>query len=137
MNLSYFSSIPSALFDNTGLPREANKAALADALWNFGKFTNPVQLDDIASENVHVLDGGSLLQKIPWEKGSTIENVCKQYYSYICKRYVNPTVVFDGYMDHSIKDVAHLRRMKGEVGTKVVFGYNTPLKMKKRYVSEK
>lgn len=60
-------NIPSSLFDKNGFPRESQKSLLADVLWE-----NTVNDDNLpeAQKNTHyVLDGGSLLHRIPWQKG--------------------------------------------------------------------
>ena len=56
------------MFDTSLLPREANKAELANALWE--------KIDNNTSPNRdvnHVIDGGALLQQIPWTHGETFE----------------------------------------------------------------
>ncbi|KAH3837878.1 hypothetical protein DPMN_111280 [Dreissena polymorpha] len=59
-------SIPSSLFDNNGMPREVQKSSLADALWKQCKFeaSLPVKIDPL---HVIVIDGGSLIHRIPWK----------------------------------------------------------------------
>ena len=60
------------LFDSGGLLREAHKSSLADAIWGLGDCG--VEKTD---ESVHyVLDGGSLLQRIPWTKGDLFSTTC-------------------------------------------------------------
>ena len=60
------STNPSSLFDDTGMPRTARKSHLVDAMRKRG---NCGQELPIASGPVsYVIDGGSLLQKIPWPK---------------------------------------------------------------------
>ena len=63
---------PAALFDDTSLPWEANKPALANALWKLVKNENEVSADPIH----YVLDGGSLLHRLPWTRGETFLCVC-------------------------------------------------------------
>ena len=64
------SGVPSSLFDNTGLMREPQKSALAQAIWSHGDCSLDEDYQPEQTIN-HVIDGGSLLQRIPWEKGST------------------------------------------------------------------
>ena len=45
----------------------------------------------------HVLDGGTLLQRIPWKKGDTSEDIASMYIKYVSKNFLNPMAVFDGY----------------------------------------
>ncbi|XP_053373150.1 uncharacterized protein LOC123533634 [Mercenaria mercenaria] len=121
--------VPSGLFDNTGLPREPQKSNLAESIWKFGDCEKNT---DEACEFHYVIDGGSLLQKIPWQKNSSFGAIFAQYSDYLLQKYTNPTVVFDGYSSGpNTKDVTHLRRTKGVVGTRVKFSKDTPFKSNK------
>ncbi|MCG8047094.1 MAG: hypothetical protein N0E48_15920, partial [Candidatus Thiodiazotropha endolucinida] len=87
-------SVPSSLFDTAGFIREPDKPALADAIWNLGDCS----LSETLTESVqHVLDGGSLLQRIPWTKGATFSTICSSYVKHVTGKYQNAVVVFDGY----------------------------------------
>ena len=44
-----------------------------------------------------MLDGGALLQRIPWEKGAIFKEICTTYTEYVTRKYGNAIVVFDGY----------------------------------------
>ena len=59
----------------------------------------------------HVLDGESLLQRLPWKRGSKFFSIYDSYVSYVIKKYDKAVVDFDGY-EHgpALKDVAHQRR---------------------------
>ena len=60
-------SPPPALFESSGLPLQANKAALADTIWKSLKSDQT-----LPGENVqYILDGGALLHRFPWPRGST------------------------------------------------------------------
>ena len=61
--------------------------------------------------NKHVLDGGSLLHKIPWNVRHTFVQIRQAYVTYIKKQCGNsPAIVFDeGYDAASTKDTAHVR----------------------------
>ncbi len=119
---------PAALFDHSSLPWEANKPALADALWKQVKNENEVLLDPVH----YVLDGGSLLHRLPWTRGETFECVCKKYVSYVTKKYGKATVVFDGYDNGpDIKDVTHKRRNHG-TGPTVSLNLQTVVTLKKK-----
>ncbi len=62
-------SYPSALFDSSLLLREADKPALAGAIWKACECEAP---PDISEDGIqYVLDGEALLQRIPWSRGST------------------------------------------------------------------
>ena len=100
-------SHPPALFESSSLPLQANKAVLADVLW---KSMNKEQQEP--SGNVqYVLDGGALLHRLPWPRGSTYDNVCQMYVKYVTQKYGSATIVFDGYNDEpTTKDATQLRR---------------------------
>lgn len=122
-------SYPPALFDSSLLLREANKPALADAIW---KHTGPdVSADNIVDGCQYILDGGALLQRIPWSIGSTYTYIFHQYTQYVVKKYGNAVVVFDGYLCNNTKDMTHQRRSKGRIGATVTFTADMTLTMKK------
>jgi hypothetical protein len=74
------STNPSSLFDNSGLPRAAQKSQLADAIWKLGYCGSD---QDVEEDRLsYVVDGGSLIQKIPWPKNSTFRIICEHYYHY-------------------------------------------------------
>ena len=126
------SSIPSSLFDNSGLPRAAQKGTLADALWKQCKFDACLQVKNDPSHEI-IIDGGCLIHPLPWKTGQTFNDICLSYYHYLKQKYQNHiTVVFDGYTHGpDTKDVTHFRRTKGKIGTHVKFSFDTPLRMKK------
>jgi hypothetical protein len=63
-----------------------------------------------SSDVQYVIDSGSLLQKIPWQKGSSFGAICTIYSEFLQQRYTNPVVVFDGCLnDQSTKDITHIR----------------------------
>ena len=78
---------PTALFESPGIPRLANKAALADSLWN--NFQFPAQRS--TSNPLYVLDGGALLHRVSFQE------ICDDYKRYVCSKYGECIVVFDGY----------------------------------------
>ena len=66
-----------------------------------------------------VLDDGSLLQRIPWRKGTTFSTICNHYVNYVIGKYYDAVVVFYGYRSGpTTKDTAHLRHTKGITGAK-------------------
>ena len=123
-------SVPPSNFDNNGLPREATKASLADALWNDSHC-----MADVSEEKQqyrYVLDGGSLIQRIPWVVGTSFINICQVYIDYVKHNFADATVVFDGYPEGpSTKDVTHMRRNKGQRSTDIIFTESMPCKVKK------
>lgn len=58
---------PAALFDHSSLPWEANKPALADALWKLVKN----EIESLPDPVHYVVDGGSLLHRVSWKQGET------------------------------------------------------------------
>lgn len=121
------SSHPSSLFDNSGMPREAHKSTLADAIWTSGE----CGIDALPVDTKYVLDGGSLLHKLPWTSKSTFGDISKMYSRYVASKFSNCMVVFDGYSNGpTTKDVAHIRRSKGLTGRDVFFNENTPFRSK-------
>ena len=45
----------------------------------------------------YVLEGGSLLQRLPWKKEATFKDICQAYIDYLRRTYGTPIIVFDGY----------------------------------------
>ena len=60
----------------------------------------------------HVLDGGSLLHRVPWQLGTRYGEIAESYADFALRHYGPATsVVFDGYKEgSSIKDSTHQRR---------------------------
>uniref|UniRef100_UPI00358ECD2A uncharacterized protein n=1 Tax=Myxine glutinosa TaxID=7769 RepID=UPI00358ECD2A len=122
-------SYPPALFDSSLLLREAKKPALADAIW--GLIGPHVPADNVVDGCQYVLDGGALLQRIPWSHGSTYKDICHQYTEYVTKKYGKAVVVFDGYESNNTKDMTHHRRSKGKIGATVTFTADMIVTMQK------
>lgn len=98
--------------------REANKPALANAM----KSAEILFRTHDPGDNYHVVDGGMLLQWIPWESGQTFEDICSTYVQFVQSRYTNCSVVFAGYDNGpTTKDSTRCRRTAGMVGTEVRF----------------
>ncbi|KAJ8389494.1 hypothetical protein AAFF_G00120320 [Aldrovandia affinis] len=114
-------SHPSALFDISLLLRQPQKPVLADAIW---ALHTPGHVQ-------YVLDGGALVQRIPWTRGSTYKDICKLYSEYVTRKYGEAVVVFDGYQGTSTKDMTHRRRAGGRVGATVTMDEYMPVTMNK------
>ena len=72
---------------------EAQKATFAESIW-----INLKQKYPSAPENPrYVLDGGALLYRIPWTRGSSFSTILQTYIDYVNKRYPGSVIVFDGY----------------------------------------
>lgn len=109
---------PPALFETRNVLYLANKPQLAKPIWDVATAV------DGPKDCVFVLDGGALLQRIPWDTGKTYNSVAQRYSDYIRNKY-SPflVVVFDGYSNTpSTKDSTHKRR-KGRPGRTVTFIY--------------
>ena len=122
-------SYPPALFDSSLLLHEADKPALADAIWKI--YESGVSADIPDDGIQYVLDGGALLQRIPWSRGSTYGDICHQYTEYVARNYKDAIVVFDGYENMNTKDMTHQRRSKGKAGATVTVAANMTTTMKK------
>ena len=112
--LSYeLCSSPQSLFDKNGFMRPVNKAVLAESLCALTDIDTAITLtcDD---QYTFVLDGGALLYKIAWNKGSTFYDIIKSYVDYINAQFRQNTgadviVVFDHYGElPSTKYQAHI-----------------------------
>ena len=57
-----------------------------------------------------VADGGALLHRVRWNKGTTFRVIAQAYFMYVSSRYNNCVAVFDGYGTISTKHHEHLRR---------------------------
>ncbi len=117
---------PPALFDASLLLWEPQKPVLANAIWDLVSSTTPAVLDDVQ----YVLDGGALIQRIPWTHGATYHDITV-YSDYVAKKYGSSIIVFNGYGESSTKDIMHLRRTKGQVGVNVAFTEEMQFTMKK------
>ena len=108
-------SVPTALFDNTGLIRKSQKSLLADAIWNLGDCSACGEAD--LTDCTYVLDGGSLVHHMPGKVGMSFADICKAYVRYVAGKYPTAVVVFDGYQTGpTTKDTTHIRRTHGVVG---------------------
>ena len=82
---------------------------------------------------IYVLDGGSLLQRLPWPKRAPFDAICYIYIDHVKTKYPKSIVVFDGYdCGPSTKDNTHLRRSKGKIGAEVHFKGSMLLQSKKK-----
>jgi 5'-3' exonuclease len=121
-------SFPSSMFESNGLLKQAAKATLGEAIWN----TGDCHAEELPTTNVvNVIDGGSLLHRIPWSKGQTFSQICSKYVDHVKKRFQNPIIVMDGYNGTSTKDITHIRRSKGIQTNTITFTENMPLRVKK------
>ena len=85
-------SYPPALIDSSLQLREAHKPDFADAIWDL--LGSDVRADIPNDGQQYVLDGGALVKRIPWSRGSTYRDICHQYTDYVTKKYGDAIVVF-------------------------------------------
>ena len=71
---------PSSLFDKRGLMNEAGKPSLMNAL---AEIAQPAEQLGVPSVDKYVIDGGWLLQQIPWRKGCKYEEICEDYVNFL------------------------------------------------------
>ena len=80
----------------------------------------------------YVLDGGELLQRLPWKRDMTYSAICDLYVDYVERKYKTAAVVFDGYqVGPSPKDTTRKRRTGRCTGTAVKFTEQLVLTLKK------
>lgn len=123
-------SYPTSLFDSKLFMRLADKADLQNALV---KKVPSCVVGDQPRDLAHVIDGGAMLQRIPWPKSSSYGSLCHLYTRFICSHFTNSLIVFDGYgSGPSTKDETHQRRRGREMGVDVDVTGDMLLKMKKK-----
>lgn len=111
---------PLALFDEAGM-RKTKKAVLYNILKP--TLNNNLQDFDI------VIDGGFLLHRVIWLRGSTISTICEAYVNYIYRHYNGKscTIVFDGYnsSNATTKTAEHRRRYRTKKSVDVKLNEDT------------
>ena len=76
-------SYPPTLFESSQLHLQANKAVFGDVLWKDIKAEEQLPTGEVQ----YVLDGGALLCRLPWPRGSTYDSLCQQYVRYVTQKY--------------------------------------------------
>ena len=123
---------PPALFDRTARLLEANKPVLGDALWKLVEKSQDHEKSFEGGDSHYVLDGGALVQRLPWTQGYSFERTLKMYVDYVTSKYGKATIVFDGYdSGPTTKDSTHQRRGQGK-GPTLVLTPQTLVTIKKR-----
>ena len=106
---SYFdyelTQFPTSIFSN-GFMRKPNKPSLTRA------FMIGMTSDSLPDHTVYVVDGGCLLYRLKWQIGVTLDEIMRQYVSYVQTKFTtNAVVVFDNYdAGPTTKDHEHKRR---------------------------
>ena len=108
------SPYPPALFEARNILRKADKPQLAKAIRDHAAdLSSEAVMNSIPKTDCYVLDGGSLLHRLPWKKGDSYNAIAESYAEFTVRCYGQVTVVFDGYGEGpSIKDSTHQRRGK-------------------------
>ena len=75
-------SFPPGMLELPQLPRGANKAALADAIWNEMQQGQP---ESVPPDCHYIIDGGLLLQSLPWQRGQRFDQLCDMYVCYVSR----------------------------------------------------
>ena len=123
-------SYPPSLFDTKVFMPLHDKADLQGGLV---KRAPVCVVEEQLSNVTYVLDGGSLLQRVPWSKCSSYASLCHLYIQYINRYFNNALVVFDVYTsDPTTKDETHQRRAGSEIGVDIDFTPDMLLRMKKK-----
>ncbi|KYN03290.1 hypothetical protein ALC62_05871 [Cyphomyrmex costatus] len=113
---------PLSLFDENGL-RKTQKSSFYD------NFTCMCQNPEITDNFMYVLDGGSLLHRVVWQRDILVKEIIQKYVQYV-RQYRNAVVVFDGYPDdtsNSLKTWERCRRRQGTVCREFHFDENTKI----------
>ena len=72
------------------------------------------------------------MNRIPWQRGTTYNDICRQYTNYVTRRYGHAIIVFDGYHGELYtKGGAHECHTGGRAGPTVDFTRDTAMKSKK------
>ena len=109
-------SFPPSIIEDVNIMRQANKSALADEvdrMYNHDKRCTPDELPPLVTR--FVLDGGSLILRLPWQKKTTFKHIINLYSHHIKKKYdKSVTIIFYGYPNNpTTKDQTHQRRKPG------------------------
>ena len=78
-------TVPGSLFEINGLLRRENKRFLVDTIWK--ALTANVLVPYPSQPSQYVIDGGSLLQRLPWKEGAQFYSILDSYGSFVDKKY--------------------------------------------------
>ena len=92
-----------SLFKNM-MMHKPDKPSLRKALVT-NEESNKVDLTLRQNNHSYVMNGGALLHRVYWIKGSNFKKIAKIYVQYIRKHYGKCYIVFDGYESASTKSV--------------------------------
>ena len=122
---------PPNLFDSSSFLRKAEKSQLTKAIVIYVKKQCELPASE---ENVdcYVLDGGSLLHRLSWNKNSTYDAISDHYVDFVNKNYPNAIAIVDGYESGpSTKHMTHHRRSGQVMSPAINFTGNMALSFSK------
>ena len=91
------SPYPPAIFETRNILRTADKPQLAQAIRDHAAdLSSETVMNSIHKTYCYVLDGGSLLHRLPWKKGDSYNAIAESYADFTVRHYGQATVVFDG-----------------------------------------
>ena len=93
------SSYPPALIETRNILQKADKPQLAQAIRDHAAdlSLSEAVVNSIPKTDCYVLDGDSLLHRLPWKKGDSYNAIAESYADFTVRHYGQATVVFDGY----------------------------------------
>jgi hypothetical protein len=93
---------------------KADKPQQAQVIREYTKdFSSAAVMDSIRATDCYVLDGGSLLHRLLWNKEYSYGTIIESYAEFTVRDYGQGSVVFDGYgTGDSIKDNTQQRKRK-------------------------
>ncbi|GBM59327.1 hypothetical protein AVEN_60668-1 [Araneus ventricosus] len=109
---------PLPLFDEAVM-RKGTKSSLYRAF-------KPCTRDFNAESGVYIIDGGYLLHRVIWKRGSTFSSICYNYVTYVCTKYKSTAlVIFYGYPENETvggtKCAEWARRTQKQMSSEVMF----------------
>ena len=97
---------PLSLFDENGM----RKTAKSSFYENF-ECLSPIP--QINANDIYVLDGGSLLHRVVWQRNILVKEIINKYVRYVEQQYKKAIIEFDGYPE----DTSGSFKRKGKIET--------------------
>ena len=101
---------PMCLFKNM-IMRKPEKPSLQKAMVT-DEESNKLGLTSGQNNYSYVMDGGALLHRLCWLRGSNFKKIAKSYVQYVWMHYGKCYIVFDGYESASTKSAVQKQRRK-------------------------
>ena len=91
------SPYPPTLFETRNILRKVDKPQLAQAIRDHAAdLLSECVMNSIPKTDCYVLDGGSLLHRLPWKKRDSYNAIAESYADFTVRHYGQATMVFDG-----------------------------------------